>query len=53
MGIVGQCMSDAFVGVMPDLLTHCTHCPPLIPSLKWFHTRSVTAELAEEYLKSF
>lgn len=53
VNIAGQCMADAIVGVMPDLLTHCAHCPPLTASLKPFFTRSVTAELAEEYLKSY
>lgn len=53
VNITGQCMADAFVGVMPDVLTHCAHCLPLTPGLKQFYTRSVTVELAEEYLKSF
>lgn len=52
MNIAGQCMADASVGVMPDLLAHCAHCPPLTPDLKQFYTKSVTAELADEYLKS-
>lgn len=52
VNISGQCMADAFVGVMPDLLTHCTHCRPLT-GLKQFYTRSVMAESAEEYFKSF
>lgn len=53
MNITGHCVADAFVGVMPDVLTHCARCLSLTPGLKQFYTSSVTAELAEEYLKSF
>lgn len=42
-----------FCCVMPGLLTHCARCPPLTSGLKQFYTRSVTAELADGYLKRF
>lgn len=41
VNITGQCVADAFDGMMPDFLTHTA-----LPSPKQCYTRSVTAELA-------